>query len=56
MKNKIIDSVYNAIEHYVNAGDFKVDCMCLDNDGNIYMTIDGKDYVLNIKEYKLWAK
>lgn len=52
MKDRIIESIYDAIEHSVNAGDFETECMCLDN-GNIYMTVNNKDYVLTIKEYKL---
>jgi hypothetical protein len=53
MTDKIMQAIYDAIEHAVCAGDFiQTDCMCLAS-GNIYMTVNGKDYELKIKEYKL---
>lgn len=45
MTNRIMQAIYDAIEHAVCAGDFiQTDCMCLAS-GNIYMTVDGKAYM-----------
>lgn len=53
MTNRIMQAVYDAMEHAICAGDFiETECMSLGTNA-IYICIDGKNYELKIKEYKL---